>query len=134
MATPVSGPLPPFRTQQAANSKTFTPPPLDYSVVLPQFFDHHRRHSADHTFYIYDNEDGTNKTISWGTYGRALHRGVKAIQGHVEKGGLTESAETPVFGILSAAGKFPNDFMSKDGTHLLAIVQIILPISLRSWL
>ncbi|KAG8930870.1 hypothetical protein FRC02_003563 [Tulasnella sp. 418] len=103
MASPVDGPLPPFRTPQAVGLKTFTPPPLDGSLILPQIFDHHRKHSAGHTFYRFE-VDGRLETISWEKLVQGVHRAAKVVQEAALTAGVTaHSSNKPVFGVLAAA-------------------------------
>ncbi|KAG8908187.1 hypothetical protein FRB99_008730 [Tulasnella sp. 403] len=101
MATPVSGPLPPFRTHQGVDLTGFIPPPLDYSVTLPQIFDHHRQYSSSHTFYRYEGDDGEIKTIPWGDLVKAVHRAARIVKTAALDAGV-QDGENAVFGILAA--------------------------------
>ncbi|KAF9556700.1 acetyl-CoA synthetase-like protein [Agrocybe pediades] len=65
---------------QTLSSKTFTPPPLDGSLTLPEIFDWHLQYSSAHPLYVYRLQDGHIRTISWPEAVRAVYRGVGLVR------------------------------------------------------
>lgn len=81
----------PFRTPQAVSSSTFSTPPLNGSLSLPEICDYHRLFSADHPLFVYDDEsedfDGQGgemkQTITWGHAVRAVHTMARLTEGSI---------------------------------------------------
>ncbi|TFK37077.1 hypothetical protein BDQ12DRAFT_608601 [Crucibulum laeve] len=67
-----------YRAPQGTTSSTFTPPPLDGSLSIPQIYDFHYTHSAEHPLFIYDTPNGTN-TITWKHVVRAIHTAARSV-------------------------------------------------------
>jgi long-subunit acyl-CoA synthetase (AMP-forming) len=87
-ATPETHPCP-----QGVSSTTFTPPPIDGSLSIPEIYDHHLEKSPNHPLFIYDTPEG-NKTVSWAEAGRAVHTSARIIKPLVEETG--QSLDTPI--------------------------------------
>ncbi|KAF9561000.1 acetyl-CoA synthetase-like protein [Agrocybe pediades] len=64
---------------QSLSSETFTPPPLDGSLTLPEIFDWHLQHSSSHPLYVY-RQDGHIRTILWPEAVRAVYAGVEFVR------------------------------------------------------
>ena len=97
--------LPAIPRTQALTSATYRAPPLDGSLVYPQLLDFHSEHSANHRFFVYAEEDGTMKTLTWGHTIPAILRSAflaRELLGWQPNAG-TEKA--PVIAILSASGE-----------------------------
>lgn len=97
--------LPAIPRTQALTSTTYRAPPLDGSLVYPQLLDFHSEHSANHRFFVYAEEDGTMKTLTWGHTIPAILRSAllaRELLGWQPNAG-TEKA--PVIAILSASGE-----------------------------
>lgn len=100
-------PIPPPPATQCLSSETFHPPALDGSMALPEIYDWHLHNSPDHPLFVYDDDEGAERGISWGTAVRAVHRAARIIQSRVD----VESADSattrrpPVVGILASSGK-----------------------------
>ncbi|TFK37074.1 hypothetical protein BDQ12DRAFT_221196 [Crucibulum laeve] len=86
-----------FITLQATTSTTFTPPPLDGSLSLPEIFDYHASQSPHHPLFVYE-ENGLVEVITWSHAVRAIH----------------------------TAARYIDRFLSPDGTHNRSTVIAIL--------
>ncbi|KAJ7103042.1 hypothetical protein B0H15DRAFT_810726 [Mycena belliarum] len=86
-----------FSTLQAQNSPTFSQPPLDGSLLLPEIFDHHAQHSPNHPLFRYAPAGGTVQTISWSHAVRAFHRAAQIVCQRVKVVGR------PVIGIVASS-------------------------------
>ncbi|EEB89847.1 hypothetical protein MPER_12014, partial [Moniliophthora perniciosa FA553] len=69
---------PPPRNQ-ALNSKTFCPPPLDGTLTLPEIYDWHREHSPHHRIFTYAREDGSIRNITYSEIAPAIYRATRLI-------------------------------------------------------
>lgn len=96
--TPLDVPEHP-RTHALA-STTFTPPPLDGSLTVPEFYDWHHTHSPLHPLFIY-SDNGTLSTLSWQDAARAVHRAARIVLGHAGDRPSSYS-KPPVFAILAS--------------------------------
>ncbi|KAK0192594.1 male sterility protein-domain-containing protein [Armillaria mellea] len=90
-------PLPP--QTQALTSKTFTPPPLDGSLTLPEIYDWHSKHNTGHRLFVYIQQDETPRTICWPEAVRAVHTGAKLFRDRL--GWKPDADEKPVVAILA---------------------------------
>jgi len=89
---------------QALSSKTFSPPPLDGSLTLPELCDWHLQHSPEHPFFIYPRQDGELQTITWAHAARAILTGARLVRKIMGwRRGMTGTA--PVVAMLSASGE-----------------------------
>lgn len=96
-------PIPPPPATQAHASATFSPPPLDGSMLVPDIYDWHLRNSPCHPLFVYDDEEGAENIIHWSTAVRAVHRGGRIIQTRVARTAI--DGKTPVVAILASAGE-----------------------------
>ncbi|KAF8066748.1 hypothetical protein FPV67DRAFT_1496289 [Lyophyllum atratum] len=96
-------PIPPYPTPQATSSTTFSPPPLDGTLTIPEIYDYHLEHSGEHPLFVYDEktEEGDVEavTISWGRAVRAIHAAARVVE--CEFGRIEGPDEAPVIAILA---------------------------------
>ncbi|KAF8989919.1 hypothetical protein BDQ17DRAFT_1393209 [Cyathus striatus] len=88
-----------FTTPQAVHSTTFTPPPLDGSIIsVPEVFDYHRKRSPNHPLFVYE-EAGELNVLTWSQTVRAVHTAARYIEHSVS----TEHAHdsSVVIGVLA---------------------------------
>lgn len=95
--------IPPAPQTQALSSKTFSRPPLDGSLSLPEIFDWHLEHSKEHRLFIFLQENGDIREILWPEAVRAVHVGARIVRQIMNwKAGMQK---TPVVAILAASGE-----------------------------
>lgn len=87
----------------ALASTTFSPPPLDGSLTVPEFYDWHHGHSAHHPVFIY-SDNGSLCTIYWRDAARAVHRAARIVLGHA-RDKLSGDSKPLVFAILASNGE-----------------------------
>ncbi|KAJ7432346.1 hypothetical protein FB451DRAFT_970204, partial [Mycena latifolia] len=106
--------LPPILCPQAANSKTFTPPP-DTSLTVSEICDWHYEHSGDHPLYVYV-DDATNEitSVSWHTAVQGIYRIAHSVIESVKASRI--SVKRPAIGLCSTSDPF---------TYLLSILGIM---------
>ena len=93
-----------FITPQGSGSSTFTPPPLDGSLVLHQIYDFHGKHSAKHPLYVFEDPFGELRTMSWADAQRGIHR---ASQFATKALGIPgNAANPPTIAILANSGTY----------------------------
>lgn len=92
-----------FRTLQGLNSLTFTRPPLDGSLFLPEIYDYHAIHSPNHPLFVYEDA-GSIHTISWSQGVRAVHNVARLIH-HLLPPATAEDRKSTVIAILANAGE-----------------------------
>ena len=97
--------LPAIPRIQGLTSTTFRAPPLDGSLLFPQLLDFHGQHSADHRFFVYAEEDGTMKTITWGRTVQAVLRSASLVRELLGWKPNLDAENAPVVAILSASGE-----------------------------
>ena len=90
-----------FPNPQAATSVTFSPPPLDLSLTIPEIFDYHLTHSSKHPIFTYEAPDGGFNTVFWPQAVQAVHSATRFINSKLH------SAPQQSLGILANAGKRP---------------------------
>ncbi|KAJ3569819.1 hypothetical protein NP233_g4796 [Leucocoprinus birnbaumii] len=86
-----------FPCPQAQNSLTFSPPPLDGSLTLPEIYDHHLFKSTKHPLFAYDDDSGVHN-ITWGQAGQAIHTAARRLSSVVPP---RDTREMPVVAILA---------------------------------
>ncbi|KAK7030388.1 hypothetical protein VNI00_014132 [Paramarasmius palmivorus] len=84
---------------QALNSKTFCPPPLDGTLALPEIYDWHKERSPKHPIFVYARQDGTICTITYSEVVPAIYRAARLVKSRFEMG----NGEAPTVAILSAS-------------------------------
>ncbi|KAK0215362.1 NRPS-like enzyme [Armillaria nabsnona] len=63
-----------FPTPQGLSSLTFSPPPVDGSLMFPELVDYNGTHSPDHALFRYEDPDGNDvRTIYWSEGVAAFH-------------------------------------------------------------
>ncbi|KAF9556254.1 acetyl-CoA synthetase-like protein [Agrocybe pediades] len=65
---------------QALSSATFTPPPLDGSLSLPEQYEWHLKHSPNHPLFTYATENKDVRTILWREAVKAIHTGARLVR------------------------------------------------------
>lgn len=96
-------PIPPFPQTQGLTTKTFTLPPLDGSMTMPEIYDFHLKSSPDHPLFVFPEDDGTERVINWAEAVRAFHRAGHIVHSHFDLK-RQEGSPPPIVAILSAAG------------------------------
>ncbi|KAF7302847.1 Acetyl-CoA synthetase-like protein [Mycena kentingensis (nom. inval.)] len=98
-----------YPTPQGANSETFTPPPLDGSLLLADAFHFHAKHSPQHPLLVYPGSNGAGKqSIVWGEAFRVSCAGAKQFRGLWD---VPEGGERPVIAILAIADQVTYFFL-----------------------
>ncbi|KAF8890513.1 hypothetical protein CPB84DRAFT_1849102 [Gymnopilus junonius] len=93
--------IPPAPQTQAQSSKTFSIPPLDGSLTLPEIFDWHAQHSKEHRLFVFAQENGEIRNILWPEAVRAIHVGARIIRRIMDwKAGMKD---IPVVAVLAAS-------------------------------
>lgn len=95
--------LPPPATQ-GLNSTTFSPPPLDGSLTIPELVEWHYKRSANHPVFIYD-DDGSTKTIHWKDLYPAIHRAGRYVRKVFGFASPETPSDRPVIAILANVGE-----------------------------
>ncbi|KAJ7596093.1 hypothetical protein C8J56DRAFT_395210 [Mycena floridula] len=89
-----------FPTPQGVSSATFTPPPLDGSLSLPEIYDFHALHSPNHPLFVY--HDGISlQTVNWGQAVRAVHRAARLVEASVSQYELPNKKLSTVVAVLA---------------------------------
>ncbi|EPT05592.1 hypothetical protein FOMPIDRAFT_1111540, partial [Fomitopsis schrenkii] len=99
--------LPAIPRTQGLVSTAFHVPPLDGSLTLPQLLDFHGQHSANHPFFVYAEEDGTTKSITWGRSVQAILRSALLVRERLGCSSNVGADKAPVVAILSASDAIP---------------------------
>lgn len=94
--------IPPHPQTQALTSKTFSPPPLDGSLTLPEIFDWHLEHSKEHRLFVFPKGNGEVRNILWPEAVRAIHTGARIVRQIM--GWRSGIEVVPVVSILAASG------------------------------
>ncbi|KAJ6630175.1 hypothetical protein B0H10DRAFT_1939389 [Mycena sp. CBHHK59/15] len=79
-------------------SPTFSPPPFDGSLLLPEIFIHHATHSPEHPLFRYLDTSGDVHTVSRSQGVRAFHAASHILDNHIPPTGL----ERPIVAILAS--------------------------------
>ncbi|EIW79469.1 acetyl-CoA synthetase-like protein [Coniophora puteana RWD-64-598 SS2] len=108
-------PIPP--QTQGRNSTTFTAPPLDGSIGLPQVFEYAAKHSPGHPAFVYEKSNSDHDhstaerelvTVCWAEVASAIGRGAAVLRrrfgSEMQDFG---SGKTEVVGILSSSDAIP---------------------------
>ncbi|TFK39396.1 acetyl-CoA synthetase-like protein [Crucibulum laeve] len=110
---------------QCLTSETFSPPPLDGSLTLPELYDWHLEHTK-HRLFTYSNDDNYTESISWAQAVNAIHAGAVFIKDVLQ---WRQPEISPVVGIIA---------LSDTLTYFSMIVgvmranMIVFPISPRN--
>src|SRR5882762_3186454 len=95
-------PIPPFPQTQVLSSTTFTLPPLDGSLTIPEIYDFHLQHSPNHPLYVYSDDSSSECIIPFRRAVRAIHRAGGIIRTRL---GTVESlSKRPIVAILAMTG------------------------------
>ena len=103
---------PTVQAWQGANSKTFTPPGLDTNLTLPELFEFHAKHSAEHPVFVYADDEQKEHVIRFPEVYRAIRKAATLVTPHytrladwyaISQEGKSDN-DPPVIGILANAG------------------------------
>ncbi|KAL0570905.1 hypothetical protein V5O48_011045, partial [Marasmius crinis-equi] len=94
-----------FPTPQGATSATFTPPPVDGSLYVPEVYDFLAQHSPDHPVFVYDDNDSL-QTITWSKLTRAIHTAARLVEMYIRPGDRNKNST--VVAVLSTADFITN--------------------------
>lgn len=87
--------------QQGTHSSTFTSPPHDTYLSVPEVYDWHWEHSSSHPFFVY-HDDNKATTVYWKDAAQAVYRIAKALA--VELGTRNDAPKKPLVGLYSSSG------------------------------
>jgi hypothetical protein len=90
---------------QGLSSPTFTVPPIDGSMTVPEMWDHNMTHNPHHPFIVYDEFDGSLKTITWLQGNRAIHTAARFVDSKLHLSKSDPQQTPPVVIILAMAGE-----------------------------
>ncbi|KAJ7627164.1 NRPS-like enzyme [Roridomyces roridus] len=88
------------------SSSSFTPPPLDSSLRLPEIFDLHAAHSPEHPLFVY-SEDNALKTLTWSQAVQCFHRAAHIARTHIQRHGTAKISFLSLVAGLMFAGYIP---------------------------
>jgi len=95
-------PIPPFPQTQVLSSTTFTLPPLDGSLTIPEIYDFHLQHSPNHPLYVYSDDSSSECIIPFRRAVRAIHRAGGIIRTRIES--FKSLGKRPIIAILAMTG------------------------------
>ena len=102
---------PVVRTVQGAHSKTFTRPPLDTTLTIPELFKFHAEHSAEHAVFAYADDEHRPHYLYYPEVYRAIRKAATfvypLIRADLEDAAGKGSGEQPVIAILANTGASP---------------------------
>lgn len=93
-----------YPNPQGLSSKTFSVPPIDGSLTVPEMWDYNMSHSPNHPLFLFDDVDGSLKTISWSQGNRAIHTAARLVQSKLHLSKTNPQNTPPVVIILALAG------------------------------
>lgn len=93
-----------FPTPQAVQSRTFTVPPLDGTLSLPEIYDWHRLHSPNHSLFVYQDGFSEVRTITWSHAVRAIHVAARLVEAALKSTSNGSSRLSTVVGVLAMTG------------------------------
>ena len=97
------------RQTQASSTSTFKAPPLgDKSLCLLDFYDWQYRNSPSHPIFVYVDELGKLRTITWAEAGRGIHRAAHLIASRISPGDVAAVLEgrPTVVSTLAVTGSY----------------------------
>jgi hypothetical protein len=97
-------PIPAPPKTQALNSTTFTLPPLDGSLTLPEIYDFHLERSPNHPLFVYADGFGSTRVILWCEAVRGVHQAGRIVRSRLEVEQAVPIGGRPVIAILALAG------------------------------
>ncbi|THH14562.1 hypothetical protein EW146_g5781 [Bondarzewia mesenterica] len=101
--TRVARPLPTVPRTQALNSSTFSVPPLDGSLTIPEIYEWQAKHSPNHPVFSYVDTDHSIKNLSWGEVVPAMHRAAGIMRKELHDKTAGQSVHKFVVAILAAS-------------------------------
>ncbi|PAV14618.1 acetyl- synthetase [Pyrrhoderma noxium] len=73
-------------------------PPVTQPISIPEVYDWHFENNRDHPLYIYDDDDGSQKTISMGEAVKAFHRATRYVLENVKVEDIAKRAVVAILG------------------------------------
>ncbi|KAL0569048.1 hypothetical protein V5O48_012925, partial [Marasmius crinis-equi] len=96
-------PLPP-QTQGLVKNTAFRTPPVDGSLSLAQIYDWQARNSPNHRLFVFSDNDGGVRNITWKEAVAAIYTGARSLRSRMQmKGIVATKHRVPVVAILSTA-------------------------------
>ncbi|KAK0212031.1 NRPS-like enzyme [Armillaria fumosa] len=92
-----------FPTPQGHSSLTFSPPPVDGSLMFPELVDYNGTHSPDHALFRYEDPDGNDvRTVYWSEGVAAFHTAGRYFKKYIHDDsviviGILANADTLTF-------------------------------------
>lgn len=99
-------PIPAPPNTQALSSTTFTLPPLDGSLTLPEIWDFHYEHSPNHPRFVYADDSSSTHTIFWAQTVRAMHQAGRIVRSRLAVDEVAPPSGRPIIAILALSGMF----------------------------
>jgi hypothetical protein len=98
--------FPSIKPIHGSNSKTFTMPPLDGSLTIPELSDWHAEHSPDHLLFVHASSPGEKIGITFKQGAEGIHRAGRLLTERLTKLGVSPLDEDgPVVALLATSGK-----------------------------
>ncbi|KAI1791373.1 acetyl-CoA synthetase-like protein [Ganoderma leucocontextum] len=128
---------PAVHTIQGDNSTTFTSPGIDTTLTIPELFEFHAKHSAQHPVFVYADDDQKEHVIRFPEVYRAVRKAATLSSMHYSRlsddyakaqAGKSEN-DPPVIGILATADSI-SFYTLKVGLMYLGLTAF--PISTRN--
>ncbi|EJT98656.1 acetyl-CoA synthetase-like protein [Dacryopinax primogenitus] len=95
---------PGYVTEQGRNAPYFTPVPFDGSLLVGEFIDWHREHSARHNYCILvEDGDQENVPVTYSEFAHAVHRVARLVYDAVPGGSATANGMPKTVALLSNA-------------------------------
>ncbi|KAF9042789.1 acetyl-CoA synthetase-like protein [Hymenopellis radicata] len=94
---------------QGFDRATFSPPPVDGSLSIPELFDYNGVHSPDHPAFVYSDKSSL-RTITWSHASHAVNRAASFIRQQVEQNGPHNDRAT-IIAILANLDTFTSSTM-----------------------
>lgn len=102
-------PLPPPPSSQALSIASFSPGPLDGSLMLPELLDWNYEHSPNHPLFAYASDDGSLQNIFWSEAYPAIlgtSHYVRSLVSPDDAEGMARHDPSKVIGIFSQSGAY----------------------------
>ncbi|KAH8111803.1 acetyl-CoA synthetase-like protein [Phellopilus nigrolimitatus] len=87
-------------------SPTFSRPPVDKSLSIPELYDWHYSHNRDYPLFVFENANDSVRTITMGEGVQGMHRATRYVRERVDLElipGLTPIGKPPVIAILASS-------------------------------
>ncbi|KAI8989661.1 acetyl-CoA synthetase-like protein [Trametes punicea] len=128
--TPKSGSLA-ITAPQGVNSPTWTPPPFNGPLTVPELYAFHAQKSPEHPVWIFDDEHGEVQTLRFKDVFPSVRKAASIVSRHVSptKTATAEGTKDPVVGVLAVAD--PITLMTLY-IGIMYLGYAVFPISIRN--